>query len=698
MISAVTLFWGCSREKLSSPDDDLGAWQLGDANTYDVPATPNVTVEDAATQSVFRFAQGGGRITVTQVLSGPGLQSEDGGIQVDYVGPSAVEYVMTHVPESYEFLLGFETHENMMVAGDEPQSSSWLPLVDTSLDTTLLVFPLPVGATGNLLAPQWSGVTAFKPLRVPKGSTRGLLMADYETNLRQAANALINAIPPAHRTRVMAEMNGPLSPKLYVDINTGAWFKTEPKYVPFWDYTGLVPRCAIVLTDDTPGSIPHEVGHYFHHVLVGSSVYSGFSRNTRGSGHAIGTPGAKENLIEEPAYFAEYYLKGTVSGRNPEGGAFVAAGPGVINSPDVVDFPDLEGFATSLFASVTRESGAILDYKSRRVPVPVVTGVRDSSFHACYQIIAEGTSDIYSARDKLETYLARSGQADKLPAMLQPLGWTYRVDCRFVDNEGRPVSNLSARPISRAGAAEFSLPLAAGTSDAEGRIQFDTFYPGTSALRVYDNGDSVDVTSGIHVPWTTPTTQVFDLGDVVVTPDRLLEALHRRTQVYAVFEGRMTFDDGQGTYTGDERVYGSNAGTSSPISWSGNSFSYSSSSSTQDPCDGTITATLSVSGSLNERDRTMSAAVSYRATDTRGRYEDSWDFQITDLPISSSTRPPYANTIRFVKSGPDASRYLSGISARIWHSCSGYMPGNYVSTDWGNTENAPRLLIEFFSD
>ncbi|MDM7914497.1 MAG: carboxypeptidase-like regulatory domain-containing protein, partial [Candidatus Eisenbacteria bacterium] len=541
---------------------------------------------------------------------------------------------------------------------------------------------------------RWAGVHVFKPLRVVKGTPRDTLFVRFEQNIRDASTNLLNAIPPARRADVIARANGPLSPKLYVDMNNpGSWFPSKPKYMPFWDHVILTPRCALVIPNDAAPSIPHEVGHYLHHLLLDSG-YGVFATRPLSSSHAIGSPGCRQNLIEEPAYLAEYYLKGSVGGRNPEGGGFAGSGPSGPNDPATVDFTDIEGFGMAVFASLIRDDPTILNYEGKRVAVPVVGGQRDSLFQACYEIIALGTNDIPTLLDRVRAVLAAVGKEAKLPAMLQPLGLTYRARARIVDGAGDPIEGVTARAVSKVGTTEYLLPVCDAPTGEDGACTFRTIFPGSCTLRIYDGGDSTDVGTGVSVPWGTPTTQWIDLGDVAFVPDRLLEALHRRTNVSIGFGGMMDFENGDSQYTLEEYFTGSNVQSGgAPIAWEGAAFSYSASGSYEDLCEGTISWSISISGAADLDERTMDGSLQYEAKNARESHVDSWSLQITGLPLSASSVPPYT-VLRFSASGPGAAAYIGGVEAYISHLCSGYQPGNYTGTDWGN-EVRPWVSIDF---
>lgn len=573
---------GCGRERLAPEGEATDAWQLGEVRTYPVAATPFATVEDPETGSLFRFPTGGGTLSLTPILSGPQTDATHGAFEIAYTGSGAVEMLVDHDAEDFDVVLGYVPYQYMMLASDETDAAGWLPLPSTSDSAGVLVFALQEGGAAqgrfpDAAAAAWKGTTKFKRLHIAKGSTHADMMKAYQQNIGDALRQLIHAVPPARQVKAMTDIDGPLNATLYVDINTGAWFPSKPKYVPFWDWTGFVPRCAIVLNDLSPESVAHEVGHYLHHVLVGNQKYAVFASNYR-TNHSIGSVGAKNNLIEEPAYFAEYFLKGVVNSGSPEQGTFVvngAGGNGGTIRPWNRDFTDVEGFATAVLASLTRERSVIYDFENARVAVPVVDGDTLARFQAAFEIIALGTDDIMELRDKVEAHLTSDGaQQAKLPAMLEPLGWSYHARCRFVNDRTEPRAGLTARALSKVGATEYLLARGSGSSAGDGVFRIQRVFPGRNHLRVYHDGDSTDVT--VNVPWEGVTTEEVNLGDIKIGGLDLLEILHRRpgTEVWA--SGYVERAGGDPIFTAFG-VQNTDPGwpSPSPLQWSGTKFSFS---------------------------------------------------------------------------------------------------------------------------
>jgi hypothetical protein len=237
--------------------------------------------------------------------------------------------------------------------------------------------------------------------------------------------------------------------------------------------------------------------------------------------------GAFANLIEEPAYLAEYLLKGQIGTlANPENGSVITNGGGGEISPRTTDYRDLEGMGVALCAALIRDRSQIYNYAGVRTDVPVIAGDRVEKARDCYEIIAQGTDDILELREKLESVLqTKYGRADALPAMLQPLGWSHHIKCRFVDAGGEAISGIEACSICKTGGREYHLPWRGTPTGSDGNYTLDEFFPGESTLRIHQGADSTDLTD-ITIPWTRATNEEIDLGDICVEEDsNLLEEL-----------------------------------------------------------------------------------------------------------------------------------------------------------------------------
>ena len=216
-----------------------------------------------------------------------------------------------------------------------------------------------------------------------------------------------------------------------------------------------------------------------------------------------------------------------------------------------------------MLATMTRTDTEIRDFEGNRVPVPVVGGDQRTLFEEGFEIFAKGTNSFPGVLDEMRTYLRTHGGHDtKLPAMLEPIGLSHHITCRFVDLQGDGVAGVSARPIYRVGGVTYYLP-ANGTTDESGDYTLPRVFPGEGKLRVYFDNDSVDV--DCRIPWTTPTNQVFARGDIVVgEPIDLSLAtyaiadlhfywsyINRFNDSYSVWQTLTTSVAFEGSFTGD---------------------------------------------------------------------------------------------------------------------------------------------------
>ncbi len=585
---------GCSsdRAKILPPDDQPppAGWVYGDPAVYPIPPVPGAAIRDSVSGCAFRFPEGGGELRVTPIRSGPRTAPADGAFEVRYTGSSPVTLSLDHQPEDLDFLLAYVSFEGVVLDCDDPAASGWIPLpVEAAVGDTL-VFDLPLGEKASRFAaapaaaasdrgtrprPQWTGVSQFKRLRFAAGTNRQQMTALYEQNTRDALAALMNAVPPARRGTVTTRMAGAMAFTVYVD-SVGPKAQ-DARYVPFHDVLGYRPACTFQMNDRTAASVAHEVGHHLHHLLLDQG-YNSFALSSRPSGHHVGQPGSKNNLIEDPAYFTEYYLNGTASGANPEHGRWVTNNAGTRMRPETSDIPDLEGFTAAMFASVTRQTARIYNYEEATVDVPVIAQHPDSMFQACYEIFAQGTDDVLEAREKLEGALAAIQEADKLPVMLQALGWTYHGKCRFVDRNNQPLSGVMARPVAQAGGATWRLKPGPAASDPTGEYTLPELFPARNTLRVYKGSDSMDVPVARVIPWSDPTTQEQDLGDIVFDPQtNYLPLLQQRRGIWTKVRLALVNPHGGDPIGSECSVYNIREPIRQPvpIQWNGTRMTYS---------------------------------------------------------------------------------------------------------------------------
>ncbi|MBU1700413.1 MAG: hypothetical protein KJ970_20695 [Candidatus Eisenbacteria bacterium] len=646
-------FWlsGCSREVLKTEDGEPGPdnWELGESSTYNIPADEDVRIIDDVTGHIIRIPDtGGGSLTVTAIVSGPQAAPDDSAFALSYTGAGPVQIMIPHGPEDFDFVFGYSSFQGVILEGDEGSDYGWLPFpVTETIGDTLVFGLLNSEESKNVQAALWQGITNFKRLKIKPGTEHGDLMRVFEQNVRDALNNLILVVPAARRDQTMQDIDGPFKRTVFVDINTGSWWPTKPKYVAFWTFVPAIARCALMMKDDYAGSVAHEVGHYLHHVLVKNNLYLNFAMNARPYGHKIGSAGARNNVIEEPAYFAEYVLNRTINNGNPEQGTFLSSLDHV-SDPMQHDYLDLEGMGVMILASLTRQGDTIFSFYGPRVPVPVVQGDLNERYQACYEGIAQGANTIPSFRYKMHVYLSESGQQDKIPAMLQPLGWSHFAGCRFVDEQSNPLENHTARSVSIAGGATYRLPLGRAVAATPGGYLLERVYPGDSILRIYrPNGDSIDVARNIE--WGTSTNQKQEWGDIVVPQQNLLALLQQRgnihTFVFAYIDDPLSEDPRYQGFSVSNTV--SCLPGAPALTWEGTGFSFTM-QTTEETIYHTAVYTDSLQGEVSPDGRSIEWIRLYSDRTTTypqgGRYQWQTDITIRDIPVTAYPGDEWQNT------------------------------------------------------
>jgi antitoxin component YwqK of YwqJK toxin-antitoxin module len=369
-----------------------------------------------------------------------------------------------------------------------------------------------------LIFANWDGKDDYKKLDIMtlKGQQK------FEKLIRAATNGLIKAMPPERQKQIMEDMNGSLMPQVYVgqDVN-------DPCYVPFWDLPlGLYKRKIFMFNPrHNRDNVAHEVGHFYHHALLGRG-YASFALWPRGSGHSLGSKGAENNIVEEPAYLSQYYLTGYISTSawNPEQGDFLLENreTGYKNSPEKDNFLDIEGFGIALMASMIRTKSTMTDYKGRTVDVPVFApGIdREQIFQEMWKIIAVGMSSIRELRNALVSLATTKkwSSTDVLSALWQPMGYSYHMRCRFVDKDKKPLSGITAQSFVKVDGKDYVLPETKTASDGNGDYKLEEVYPWVSSLRVSylkdGKQEQKDLINVVKIGWYPPTNEEVNLGDI----------------------------------------------------------------------------------------------------------------------------------------------------------------------------------------
>ena len=517
LLALLSLFGisGCSRDRITPPEPATEDWSLGESQVHQVAEVPGAKIEDGTSGEIFELPEGGGELTITPILEGPEVGAEDSAFEVGYTGEGPAQLLIVQEADDIDLVLRFVPFDVVIQEGDYFEDGGWIPVaaVEGATDTVRVEILPSAGALARGATSAAPRISKFRRIRIKTTDSYPIKLAQMKANVKLAVDELVLGVADHRRPAVERAVHGDLAYSVHLRERAKISPDALPCYAPFWnDDLRWFVACGLLMIDDSAGSVAHESGHYFHHVLVGTEVFKTFL--PRPEGHKLATLGATYNLIEEPAYFAEYYLNGLIGSPatyNPENGSFLIGG-GL--RPATTNFLDLEGFATALLASLTRSDAEIRDFEGRRVRVPVVDGERIERFQAGFEIFAEGTNSVPAVLGEIRDYLfLNGGQDGKLPAMLEPIGLSYHGKIRFVDEDANGVAGVSVRPISSAEGVTYSLPTN-GTTDGSGNYTLPRLFPGQARLRVYHDSDSTEVSYAVD--WTIPTQQEINLGTITL--------------------------------------------------------------------------------------------------------------------------------------------------------------------------------------
>jgi hypothetical protein len=512
-ILLLTLFFSCAKNSSTGI-------QTPPETTHEVNSANPVFVTDTIAGVTLLLPKGGrGNVTITVPALQPGMDTSDHPFTIRSTGVDSIEIALPcDSANERGYVCGFvSTKDACLDDSTDTTKGFWalMPSAGSSADTAY--YAVATVSSGGLAktAAWYGGVPVYKAYTIPKSKTYDTLYATFEKMIGTAITSLIDSLPPVMQASATAAVGGPLKHKLYLAVNSRAWLlkMSNCKYVPFYDIfnIGFFPACQIQLYEAADaGNIAHETGHYFHHVLIGNSAYAKFARNHRPSGHCVGSQGAKYQIIEDPAYCAEYMLNGSVKSGNPTGGNFIASANGG-KGPSEIDYTDCEGFPTVMLSQLARKDTQVMNYKARIQGTPLITGL---GFRKIFSIIGSGVDNAMKVRDSIEAALAATGQRDKMSAIMAPLGWLYKVKCTLVDTAHTPIKGVYLRPVCKTAAREYCLDKSALATDAAGAVTIDEVYAGAPTLRVYlADGDSADIDS-VRIGWNSPTNSLVDIGEL----------------------------------------------------------------------------------------------------------------------------------------------------------------------------------------
>jgi hypothetical protein len=505
----------CSeRTRLDQTQSDED-WVIGPETSVVIDVGAGGQVSDLVSGGVFVFPEGGSGILETaEITGGPTAPYDGDGVYIAYDTDEPITLRLPKNSGDEIMVLGWGTPSGSL---DLPEDGEcWISLPRVDLGDVYEFTIIPPFDLGDKRSSR-RGYTHHHIARLSASSPTATRLAAIRTQTAVDVTTYKNMLPEPLRSTISARISAnPLT--YYADQNYYIGFTRR-----FLIGNSTTPMIGLIETA-TANDISHEVGHYMHHMLVGDASYLNIEDSVpdnHGLGDIIGN---RRCIAEDVAYFSQFLLTSSVGAADP-------TEPSQLYRriyPEAVDAPSAEGMGLCLLACLMNTDLTIGDLNNGtdRRAVPTI----GLSAGDVLSLISAGATNINQLRATIDTYLTGISKADRLPVLLERIGWRHQAKMRLVDTNGDPIKNTFVRKFAKVGSDEFAPFTSTTLTDDEGKISVTNVFPGKTTLRMELLGDSLDVV--IDVDPALPTNQIVDLGDVEVgVPLALERAQHARVTV-----------------------------------------------------------------------------------------------------------------------------------------------------------------------
>ena len=504
----------CSNEP-TKPDLSASEWEYSEPSIYAVESTPT-SVYDTVTGVTLSFPEGGnGNVSISKIKSSPLAPVEGEGVKIEYMGNTPIDLVVDTLG-GYEAVVFEYGKFSGCFDDDIGGGERWTEVPESGKNGSeisfMLMMPVELQKTN---AGKKYGSNNFWIARLKPGADKVQQRLAASMQMDSYYKQFVAALPASLKSKVESKRK---SAYLRERFESGGAY-----YSGFWMRifgSGLTYQPTIHLNlPPKPQQIAHEFGHYLIHLTVGDGVQATLEgQGNLTSGHGVLDVNGRYNLLEDLAYFTEYFISGV--------------GAGIYNltepydmlrgqKPDKNDFPSYEGFAAHFLAQLIRTKPQIRDFASgNSVDIPLLK----LNYGQVFEIISKGATGINDLRANIESYLGT--RADRLPVIAHRVGWRYSVKGKLVDPSGTPVHDAIIKPIKIVDGVTYQGKLK-GTcfsrKDGSFTLTAEAF-PGKSALQIIQTtGDSTDIP--IEIDWNKLTTEMIDLGTLEVKPIRKIKSI-----------------------------------------------------------------------------------------------------------------------------------------------------------------------------
>ncbi|MFH1052711.1 MAG: carboxypeptidase-like regulatory domain-containing protein [bacterium] len=538
ILIAFVLFASCADDNPVKPDGGA-VWKIGEKKEYNVSGGEKVEIEDEVSGLTFIFPDGGeGKLTIAKITTSPEMCLPSEQFYMEYSGQQDVEVLLPHNDNEYNMLYSYRAVEHEIEINKK--STDWWPVSEYTIEDNKKVFTVNAGkhiqSKNKIQVNRPPASNYFAIVNLPENSPNRTILDSIRKNLTQVIDLWLQYLPEDVAQTARNNIKSTLS---YTISLSGSCAYNGNNSI-LWSNANFYFRNNVELN-----VIAHEVGHYMTHVLLGFNRYDELQTLFRtGRDHEPGLYGTRnDGLLEDYAYFSEYLVTGYFNGY-PNG--YDLSNVRAINNmcdiigsePSANDFPSYESFPTALWVALIRSANEIHNFESKqgartKSKVPVI----NATVNNIMNLILRGPRTVDEARTHIQDYLDELGNEHKfkLPAMLEPIGWSYNGRGKVVDSKGNPLEGAVVHNISQTGEDEYGYRLIQSfKTGKDGEFKIYRLFPGESILRVFYNDYKDSMDFPLSIDWNEPTNNEIKIEDLVIDTDKYIQnySSNWETQIY----------------------------------------------------------------------------------------------------------------------------------------------------------------------
>jgi hypothetical protein len=505
------LFMSCSKKNPTGPADSAnGDFKTGTSTVYTVSGSGAISVKDSVSGATFLFPDGGnGTLSVAPIISAPDVGIPSTRVDVKYTGSDKIAMAVPHTEGYEEMVYIYGEIPNTSVQGGKPGDKAWLGVLPTEKRADATVFTLSSLTT-------WTAKRALSGDEIDHVSISKLKLDSEEMKRRTECTSRIQAAIDFWLKNLPKELSDAAKKKIEGDTKYSIAWSSEGSYYWAPDKTFFIQVDGDLDRRANVHTYAHEAGHYMNHVLVGTERFRDIANRVvdpDNHGYADYFEGRKY-VSEEYAFLSDYLITGTVESTD-------LTNPNMISifgssGPEVKDFPSFEGYGSVMFGSLLRKQPVVISpwsKKSGTINAPVV----GAPIGDVLALVAKGAREPNELRGFIQDYIDSRGndQRFKLPAIMEPLGWSYNGAGTVVDKSSKPVKGAHVQSVCQDGTNEYKTFLSTATGD-DGTFILSRIYPGTNILRIFWNGDKDSINVSFNADWAKPTNVSLKMGTFAI--------------------------------------------------------------------------------------------------------------------------------------------------------------------------------------